>query len=299
MRLSEISGVAGIAVQRDGDFQTLGFVSDSYRNLLVFLEDSRFLGALRQNPAVSAVVTTGELAGTVPPDLALAVSPEPRAAFARVHNELALRGFYWEDFPTAIDPTAKVHPTAWIAERNVRIGAATDIQPNATVLERCVVGEGVVVGAGAVLGGVGFQTVRSTQPMIEMNHAGGLFVKDRVRILPGAVVATGMFRRGSSISEDCRIGSNAFVSHAVQLGMRVFVGHGAVINGNVTVGADSWIGPGAIVSQSLQIGEKACVSLGSVVIRNVIAGTRVSGNFAVPHRRLLRMLATLDPGSDG
>jgi len=298
MRLSEISGVAGIAVQRDGDFQTLGFVSDSYRNLLVFLEDSRFLGALRQNPAVSAVVTTGELAGTVPPDLALAVSPEPRAAFARVHNELALRGFYWEDFPTAIDPTAKVHPTAWIAERNVRIGAATDIQPNATVLERCVVGEGVVVGAGAVLGGVGFQTVRSTQPMIEMNHAGGLFVKDRVRILPGAVVATGMFRRGSSISEDCRIGSNAFVSHAVQLGMRVFVGHGAVINGNVTVGADSWIGPGAIVSQSLQIGEKACVSLGSVVIRHVTAGTRVSGNFAVPHRRLLRTLAALDPGTD-
>jgi len=244
-------------------------------------------------------VTTGELAGTVPPDLALAVSPEPRAAFARVHNELALRGFYWEDFPTAIDPTARVHPTAWIAERNVRIGAASDIQPNATVLERCVVGEGVVVGAGAVLGGVGFQTVRTTQPMIEMNHAGGLFVQDRVRILPGAVVATGMFRQGSSICEDCRIGSNAFVSHAVYLGMRVFVGHGAVINGNVTVGSDSWIGPGAIVSQNLQIGEKACVSLGAVVIRNVTAGTRVSGNFAVPHRRLLRTLAALDPGSDG
>jgi len=146
---------------------------------------------------------------------------------------------------------------------------------------------------------VGFQTVRNTQPMIEMNHAGGLFVQDRVRVLPGAVVATGMFRQGSSISEDCRIGSNAFVSHAVQLGMRVFVGHGAVINGNVTVGSDAWIGPGAIVSQNLQIGENACVSLGAVVIRNVIAGTRVSGNFAVPHRRLLRMLATLDPGSDG
>jgi UDP-3-O-[3-hydroxymyristoyl] glucosamine N-acyltransferase len=108
-----------------------------------------------------------------------------------------------------------------------------------------------------------------------------------------------LFRQSSSISEDCRIGSNAFVSHAVQLGMRVFVGHGAVINGSVTVGTDSWIGPGAVVSQNVRIGEKACVSLGAVVIRNVAAGARVSGNFAVSHRRLLRMLAGLDSGSDG
>jgi UDP-3-O-[3-hydroxymyristoyl] glucosamine N-acyltransferase len=298
MRLSEIRGVPGIAVQRDGDFQTLGFVSNACQNLLVFLEDARFLGSLRQNRAVSAVLTTGELAGCVAPGLAVAVSPEPRADFARLHNELARRGFYWEDFPTVIDPSAHVHPTAWIAERNVRIGAATEIQPNATVLERCVIGEGVVVGAGAVLGGVGFQTVRSTRPMIEMNHAGGLFVQDRVRILPGAVIATGLFRQGSSISEDCRIGANAFVSHSAQLGMRVFVGHGAVINGNVTVGTDSWIGPGAIVSQNLRIGEKAFVSLGAVVIRNLAAGARVSGNFAVPHRRLLRMVAALNPGGD-
>jgi UDP-3-O-[3-hydroxymyristoyl] glucosamine N-acyltransferase len=79
--------------------------------------------------------------------------------------------------------------------------------------------------------------------------------------------------------------------------MRVFVGHGAVINGNVSVGSDSWIGPGAVVSQNVQIGEGACVSLGAVVIRNLAAGARVSGNFAVSHRRLLRMVAALDPGS--
>jgi hypothetical protein len=35
--------------------------------------------------------------------------------------------------------------------------------------------------------------------------------------------------------------------------MRVFVGHGAVINGNVSVGTDSWIGPGAVVSQNPNI----------------------------------------------
>jgi UDP-3-O-[3-hydroxymyristoyl] glucosamine N-acyltransferase len=299
MRLSELENAAGIVVRRDGDFQTLGFLCDSYPDQLVFLEDRAFLRALQRNRSVSAVLTTAELTDAVPHGVAVAICDRPRTAFANLHNELALRGFYWDDFPTVIDASANVHPTAWIAERNVRIGAASEIAPNATVLERCVIGESVMVGAGAVLGGVGFQTVRSAQPMIEMNHAGGLLIENRARILPGAVIATGLFRQSTLVSEDARVGSNAFVSHGVQLGRRVFVGHGAVINGNVAVGADSWIGPGSIVSQNLRIGEKAFVSLGAVVIRNLATGARVSGNFAVPHRRLLRMLATLDSGVDG
>lgn len=294
MRLGEIGGAADLAVVRDGDFQSLGFIADRHQGLLVFLENSKFLAALRRNQSVSAVLTIAELADSVPSGLALAICPEPRSAFAKLHNELAVRGFYWVDFPTTIDPAAKIHPTAWIAERNVRIGAASVIEPHATVLERCVIGEGVVVGAGAVLGGVGFQTVRAARPMIEMNHAGGLFVQDRVRVLPGAVIATGLFHRATTISEDARIGSNAFVSHGVHLGPRAFIGHGSAINGNVKVGAECWIGPGATVSQDVQIGDKACVSLGAVVIRNVCAGARVSGNFAIPHRRLLKMLAKLD-----
>ena len=293
MRLSEISEFADVAVNRDGDFHSLGFISDRRPDLLVFLENAQLLAALRRNRFVSAVLTTAELACCVPPGLAVAICSEPRVTFAKVHNALASRGFYWADFPSVIDPSAKVHPTAWVAERNVRIGPTSVIQPHATVLERCVIGENVV-GAGAVLGGVGFQTVRTTRPMFEMHHAGGLLVHERVRILPGAVVATGLFHEATTISEDSRIGSNAFVSHGVELGQRVFIGHGAVVSGNVRVEADSWIGPGAILTQNIRIGEKAFVSLGAVVISNISAGARVSGNFAMPHRRLLRMLATLD-----
>jgi UDP-3-O-[3-hydroxymyristoyl] glucosamine N-acyltransferase len=299
MRLSEMENVAGMAVRRDGDFQTLGFLCDTYPHQLVFLENRAFLPRLQRNRSVSAVLTTAELADSVPSGVGVAICEQPRTVFANIHNQLALHGFYWEDFPTVIDPSARVHPAAWIAERNVRIGAASEIAPNATVLERCLIGEHVVIGSGAVLGGVGFQTVRSTDPMIEMSHAGGLLVESRARILAGAVIATGLFRQDTLISEDARVGSNAFVSHGVQLGRRVFAGHGSVINGNVVVGADSWIGPGATISQNIRIGEKAFVSLGAVVIRNLAAGARVSGNFAVPHRRLLRMLATLDPGVGG
>src|SRR5436309_9822357 len=107
MRLSEIENGAGMAVWRDGDFQTLGFLSDTYSRQLVFLENRAFLRALQRNGSVSAVLTTAELADVVPRGVALAICDQPRTVFANLHNELALRGFYWDDFPTVIDPSAK------------------------------------------------------------------------------------------------------------------------------------------------------------------------------------------------
>ena len=294
MRLSEIQQNT-VRVRRDGEFRNLGFLEDSQEGMFVFLEHARFLPALERNSSIAAVLTTPELAEAVPERVAVAVCGEPRVVFAHIHNFLAAAGFYWDEFDTVIDPQAAVHPTAWISPRNVRIGGNTTIGPQAAVLERCILGEGVEVGAGAVLGGAGFQTVRSARPMVEMRHAGGLAIGDGVRVLPGAVVATGVFRGNTEIAAEARIGARAFVSHAVQVGERTFVGHGAVINGNVSLGADVWIGPGAVIANNLTIGDRASVSLGAVVIRDVEAGARVSGNFAVSHLGLLRALAAMEP----
>ena len=187
-----------------------------------------------------------------------------------------------------------VHPSAWVASSNVRIGARTQIGPHASVLERTVVGEGIEVGAGGVLGGVGFQTVRSSRPMLEMRHAGGLVIGDHSCILPGAVLATGLFHTPTEIGAEVRIGSHAFISHAVRVGARTFIGHGAVVNGNVTIGEEVWIGPGAVIANGIKIGDGAIVSLGSVVMRDVEDGRQVSGNFAISHKRLLRAVAVAE-----
>ena len=294
MRLSEIADTAQITVSRDGEFRNLGFLAERQAHMLVFLESARHQAALLENKSIRAVLTTEDLADLVPSGLALGVCSAPRLAFATIHNELARREFYWEPFETVIDPLAQVHPTAWIAERNVRIGPQTTIGPRATILERCMVGTGAVIGAGAVLGGVGFQTVRTGGAMLEMQHAGGLIVQDRVHVLAGAVLATGLFRTSTVISSDSRIGSQAFVSHGVLVGERTFVGHGAVVNGNVRIGAEAWIGPGAVVANNLTIGDRAFVSLGAAVIRDVPAGSHVSGSFAGSHRQALRLLATME-----
>ena len=291
MFLDAVIGCSGADLRRNGTFQNLGFISDVRDELLVFLSEARFRSALLENPYVSAVITTPFLSALVPRALALATCDDPRAAFARIHNYLCQSDFYWHDFPTVIHPAANVHPSAWVAETNVRIGPRTVVGPRATVLERCEIGEDCVIGAGSVLGGVGLQTVNTGNTLLEMQHAGGLLLHNRVHILPGAVVATGIFRQHTQLGDDVRVGAQAFVSHAVQVGAASFVGHGAVVNGNVSIGERVWIGPGAVVTHGVKIFDHAVVSLGAVVIRDVDAHARVSGNFAEPHRMLLRRMA--------
>jgi len=297
LKLSEIKGPAGFTVVRDGEFETLGMLSDPQPGMLAFVEGDHSLRQVSRVPRISSIVATPVMASKLGalPDVGIATSDEPRRSFFEVHNHLArTTDFYWRDFPTAIDESAEVHPRAYVAERNVRIGPGTVVEPGACIHERCLIGASVVIRSGAVLGSEGFQTGRGGDRMIDMDHAGGIRVGDRVRILAGAVVAAAIFRQFTTIGEDDRVGNQAFVSHNVQIGPRCLIGHGSVVNGNVVIGRDAVIGPGATLAHSIRIGEGSDVSLGSAVISDVAAGKKVTGNVAVDHFRYLRHIASME-----
>src|ERR1700682_3074099 len=122
MRLTEVAGSAEFTIVRDGCFRNLGFLDDRHESQFVFLESRQFLAALLRCENIRAVLTPPELSQQMHGHLALATWGQPRLAFAAIHNHLAQTGFYWEEFPTVIDPAADVHPTAWIAPKNVRVG---------------------------------------------------------------------------------------------------------------------------------------------------------------------------------
>lgn len=289
MRISEFAVAGSVEVIRDADFEALGFLSDAKPSMLVFIESPRFLPALKRVCDISCVIAHPDLATSIESSRGLAVSKTPRLAFARIHEYLVRETpFYWSDFETEIHPTAHIHPRAWVSERNVRIGADTRIDANVTVQPRCNLAEGVVIEAGAVVGSSGFQTVAVGDYLIEMTHAGSVVIGAGAKIFSNAVVAAGLFREATSIQRYARIGAGSFVSHNAQVGERSFIGHRAVINGNVKIGDDVWIGPGAVIANSLRIGNGAEITMGSAVIRDVEAGKRVSGNFAVDHRAMLR-----------
>lgn len=292
MKLFEMAVVEGIQVLRDAQCATLGFFSDPQPGMLGFLESSDHLPKLQHMEQVAAVITTPDMAARISPSCGLAVAGNPRLAFFQIHNYLATHtSFYWQDFPTWIDPTAQIHPQAHIAERNVRIGPRTVIEPTAVILERTQVGADCLIRAGAVLGCNGFQIARDGEGTVDLIHAGGVLVEDNAQILANAAVAAAVFRQFTRIGTGVRIGTLAFVSHNVQVGRRALIGHGCVVNGNVVIGDDVWIGPGASIANNVVIGKGAAVSLGSAVIGNVAPGSRVTGNVAMDHRKFLRRLA--------
>jgi UDP-3-O-[3-hydroxymyristoyl] glucosamine N-acyltransferase len=293
--LQPIAAFAGLRIVRDGGFSNLAFINDSLPDSLCFVETEAFAKQAEINPNISAVITRPELADAFSERLGLAISDSPRHAFAVLHNRLASNTqFYWTDFPSVIHASARIHPKSCIAEQNVIVGANVIVHANATILERTFIEEGGEIQPGAVVGSIGFQSIRGKDAVIDLAHAGGIRIGARAHILANAVIARGVFRQMTEIGQDARIGNGAFVSHNTSIGPNSFVGHGAVVNGNVSIGSNAWIGPGATIVHGVRIGDGAHVSFGSAVMRDVAPGERVIGSIALPQRKMLRMIATLN-----
>jgi len=291
-RLSEIGALADIGVVRDADVSNLGFVSSPLPDMLTYAAKPAFLAAALRG-GCAAVIVPASLAELVPPELGLIVCDEPTIAFWRVHEYLAdSTDFYGDDIESRIHPHARVHHSASIDDRNVRIAADVVVGAGAVISGRVRIEAGAVISPGAIIGAHGFQTVRVNGRPVELAHVGGVIIGEGALVFSNATIARGLFRQDTVLGRDCRVGNNAFVSHNVHVGERSVVGHGAAVNGNVHIEPDVWIGPGATITNSITIGEGARVDLGATVIGSVVPHSHIGGPPAIDHRSMLRQVAT-------
>lgn len=288
LTLSEVAPVASFVAVRDGVFASLGKARHGTPELLVFVEKRRYMGEVKANPQISCVITTPALAGETPPHLGVATSDLPREAFYALHHYLATQtDFYWQDFETQIAEGAEIHPLSHVAAKNVMIGKGTRIEPGAIVQERTIIGQDVIIRAGAVIGSEGFETAHSQGHLVSVIHAGGVRIGDRVEVQCNCCVDRPIFGAFTVIGEETKIDNLVHIAHNVQIGHRCRLAAGAVIAGNVALGNDVWVGPRVVTSNGITVGDGAKLSLGSVVVQDVQAGERVTGNFAVEHYRFL------------
>jgi UDP-2-acetamido-3-amino-2,3-dideoxy-glucuronate N-acetyltransferase len=127
----------------------------------------------------------------------------------------------------------------------------------------------------------------------------GCAIGDRSRI--GTFVE---IQAGARIGSDCKIQSHSFICDGIEIGDRVFIGHGVMFcndrrpratnDDGLLQGPDDWelersqvaagasIGSGAVILGGVRIGEGALVGAGAVVTHDVPPGTTVAGNPARP-----------------
>jgi UDP-3-O-[3-hydroxymyristoyl] glucosamine N-acyltransferase len=294
MDIQTIAQIIPVDVHRNAEFETLGTIRETTPNLLVFLESEKFLPRFLANSHIAAVITTPALASVLPQKYGIATSDAPRKAFFTLHNHLASKtDFYWMDFPNEISSDAVIHPSAYIAPRNVRIGRGTVIEPNVTILERTIIGEDVTLRAGCTVGSQGFYFSRIDGKMFNVFHAGGARLHNGVEAQANSAISSSVFHEPTELGEETKLDNLVHIAHNVKIGKRCLLAANAMVAGSVIIGNDVWIGPGASISNEITIGDNASITIGSVVTRDVPPGQRMTGNFAIEHDKYLAFLKTI------
>jgi sugar O-acyltransferase (sialic acid O-acetyltransferase NeuD family) len=122
----------------------------------------------------------------------------------------------------------------------------------------------------------GFQFVSIFHPSatISSRHEFGV----GIQVLAGAVVQVGV-RLGDNVI----INTRASVDHDCMIEKDVMIGPGAVICGQVSIGAGAYVGAGAVILPGVSLGPQAIVGAGSIVIKDVATGEKVVGNPAAQY----------------
>lgn len=102
---------------------------------------------------------------------------------------------------------------------------------------------------------------------------------------PQARIGRGSFiNAGVVIGGGCLFGSGVLINRSASIGHHsvldnwVSIGPGAILSGNVRIGANSMIGAGVVVQSDIRIGANVRVAAGTVVRKHVEDNCIVSGN---------------------
>jgi UDP-3-O-[3-hydroxymyristoyl] glucosamine N-acyltransferase len=173
-------------------------------------------------------------------------------------------------------PDGTIHPSAVIAkgvtvghgtsigagcviEEGADIGECCSIGSNVTIYGSVVMGDYVVVQAGAVLGAMGFGYVRGEDGRyVRFPQQGRLVIEDDVEIGANTTIDRGALGetrigRGTKIDNqvhighNCEIGKNVVMAAQVGISGSCVVEDGAVLAGQVGLGDHVHIGPGVIL----------------------------------------------------
>ena len=288
---------------------------------LTFLDQPKYAAELAHTHAAVCFVSA-RLAARVPPHVVALTSEAPYRALVAVARALfpaALRpsSFCGND---GVSPAAHVDATARLESGvivdagavigpDVEIGAGTLIGANAvigpgvrigrdcaigpgTTLSNALIGNRVIIHAGARLGLDGFGYLPGPQGHEKVPQVGRVIVQDDVEIGANTTIDRGAMR-DTVIGEGTKIDNLVQIAHNVTIGRRCIVVSQTGISGSVVLGDYVVLGGQVGLKDHLTIGDGAQIAAQSGVMDDIPAGSRWGGYPAQPGRDWMRGILAL------
>jgi UDP-3-O-[3-hydroxymyristoyl] glucosamine N-acyltransferase len=312
--------IGGELVGLDEDFVVEGVstLEDSRPGWVSFLGNTRFLKQAQKSSASGFLVTAR---ATVP--------DRPCIVLDNVWTGML---FLLDHFHAPPPPRAFVHPTALVGTnvslgsdvsvgpyvviendvvvgdrtrigahcfvgRGARIGADVLMHPRVSLLERCELGDRVIVHAGVVIGADGFKYELIDGGLAKIPQVGRVVVEDDVEIGANSCIDRASFTE-TRIGRGTKIDNLVQIAHNVRIGPASVIVAQAGIAGSTRLGEQVYLAGQVGLVDNIEIGDRAKIGAQAGVKNDVPPDVYYLGSPALPARDFMRINADLNKLSE-
>jgi UDP-3-O-[3-hydroxymyristoyl] glucosamine N-acyltransferase len=245
---------------------------------IVFVDHPKYYDACLNSEAGFIIINTKEV--TIPEGKTIFIVADPFEAYLKIVAHFrpfaAAEKSISDDL--VIGEGSVIMPNVFIG-RHVRIGKNCMIHPNVSLLDYTIIGNDVVIQAGAVIGSDAFyyNTKKERECWYKrMQSCGNVVIEDGVEIGAGCTIDRG-------VTAETRIGKGTKMDNMVHIGHDTFVGRNCLFAAQVGIAGGTIIEEGVTlwgqvgVSKTLTIGANAVVLAQSGVPSSLAGGKTYFG----------------------
>lgn len=279
------------------DFRILGNLNSESPGLLTFCRDTNPLDIEQavSKQGVAGIFIREMYADKIKTDATLVLTENPYYDFHLFHQHLYKNSdFFGNKTENIIHPSTFIHKSAVIYDHNIQIGENCDIGANVTIFPNTRVGNNVIIGPGCVIGGESLHIAYDNGKRVFINHAGGVVIGDNSYLGSNNVIIRNVYMDPpTSIGKNVAIANLVMVGHNVRIEDDVQIISNVVLGGGCVIKKGARISFGSCVANYCIVGEDSKVTIGAVVTKNVEPKQKVSGNFAIPHDKLIEHIKNI------